>query len=265
MAARCCEALLTAAGRHPPAGVPRRSTVADALAPASASCNRLTTPLPTPLQHGRISARAEQARCPGPVEHPQRIRPRERRAEAGRRQRVAQQHREGDRAEDRHQARHLRQHRAGGVEELGQEGDVEGEALGMEHVDEEGAQHDPAGAAADRFGGVERRIRSAPELKAEVEQVGRAEPFEDEEQAGRSGEHGAEAEEAEAHGGEVAEADAEDAQQRGAQTVGEGVGADQQHGRAGDEDDGERRGGEGKQDIDGHERSPEAWRAAPGC
>ncbi len=175
-------------------------------------------------------------------------------AGARRDQRVAEGIGEGEREERRLEDQHLRPEIGVAVEELRQEGDEEGDALRVERRHQPGMRHHlRRGRRVGPRLGVE-RAAGAEQLYAEIDQIGRADPFQRGEHGGGRREQRADAEHRQRHGGEVAERDADRHRQRGAPALAERIGHDEQDGRPRNDQEDGGSGDEGKPGFEGHVR-----------
>ena len=159
----------------------------------------------------------------------------------------------------------LRQQRQVGAEEQREERHVEHDALGIEGRHGIGMGGDAPGRTLPRRVLVERlRHRRAQNLDAEIDQVGGAGQLQRGEQLGRGGEHRAQADQGQRHGGEIAGRHPRHRRPGGALALRQGIADDQQHGRAGNDEQGLRRGDEGNPGMEvGHLGAPDLTGSQP--
>ena len=132
---------------------------------------------------------------------------------------------------------------AGGVDELGKEGAVEEEGLGVGDGGEQALVEQVAlGGGASAGGGIDMDRGGAPELDAEPDEIGAAEEFEGDQGVGGSLEEGADAEQGEGDEGDEADRAAGDGEECFAVAVDRAVGDGEQ--AVGARRDGEADGGE---------------------
>ena len=119
------------------------------------------------------------------------------------------------------------------IEKLRNEGDEEDGALWIERGgDPRVPKHRPLGLGSGcNFREFQRFGLGAPKLDAEINEVGRTRPFQEDEERGKGLQENAQPDEGKHHRRQIAQTHADDQRHRGGTSVGKGVGDHQQNGR----------------------------------